>query len=143
MSSWKLIVSVAVGLVWLVLFFTFSGEVVERDTFLDAFGVNKNSAVAVVGVLEIHDQRTYVEAKSRLYSLLSDDLRRSIFPSAEFEGGSLGRVEVEIKDVKGDLTKSPVYYFKLDVLITVGGRVSEATFIVGAQAGRVFSIERI
>ena len=103
-------------------------------------------AVNSLDVLQIRDAESYNLYKSTLKGKLTESLFNNYFPTDEYTGFTLENIKLEVKDIKGDITKldsENKITFKIEAMYQSGGNYQDATILVDVQNSLVSRIERI
>lgn len=73
----------------------------SRDTRLDNYEKNKYLAESYLRIYQIVDNSSYQSVKNALYHSFSDDMQQQLFPTVNYEGVDLHRMETELIRVIG------------------------------------------
>ena len=73
----------------------------SRVMLLNDYKLNKSIAESYLEVYKIHDDASYKSVKNTLYDKLSPKLQKEYFPTVNYEGLALHKLNVTIKNITG------------------------------------------
>lgn len=126
-----------------VLFSTGCNKKVEVENALSSY--NRMSAIAQdsLGVLKFHDADSYLEYRDKLATVLDYNVFTEYFSSKEYIGYETSAPIINVKSLKGDITKDDEAIFKLDIEYISDNFVTDATMLITIRGNKVVYIERI
>lgn len=116
----------------------------SRDTSLDIYNLNKELAESYLEVYKIVDEESYQMVKNDMYHHFSTELQNEIFPTVNYEGIDMHRMEVTLISCIG--TNNPSNQenvFKLVYNLKAVNYDQDITNFITVKNGIITKVEKI
>ena len=115
----------------------------SRSTDLDNYRRNKQLAEDYLDVYKIVDENSYQQIKNELYNKLSTNMQNDIFPSVNYEGLPLHRMETSVLRCIGTNNSSGSNTFLIEFNLTGINYNQDVTTLVTIRDGVITEVERL